>query len=180
MGRTDMIHRYAIKIGARERVVELRTGDGEALEILVDGQRRDVDARELEPGVWSLLLGTEQIIAQIDGIVPRLTVEIGRPGDPAVVGAEVADARSAAVAKLVKRPAVASGATATLKAPMPGRVVKILVKVGDTVAAGQAAVVVEAMKMENELRAPRAGVVRELRCADGEAVEAGQDLVVIG
>jgi biotin carboxyl carrier protein len=63
---------------------------------------------------------------------------------------------------------------------MPGRVVKILVKVGDLLAAGQAAVVVEAMKMENELRAPRGGVVKELRCAEGAAVEAGQDLVVIG
>jgi biotin carboxyl carrier protein len=62
---------------------------------------------------------------------------------------------------------------------MPGRVVKVLVKVGEKVAAGQPAVVVEAMKMENELRAPRAGLVLNLRCTEGETVEAGQDLVVI-
>jgi biotin carboxyl carrier protein len=89
-------------------------------------------------------------------------------------------ARSAAVAALGKREDATGGTGATLRAPMPGRVVKILIKVGDPIAAGQAAVVVEAMKMENELRAPRGGVVKELRCAEGATVEAGQDLVVIG
>ncbi|HEX3694270.1 MAG TPA: biotin/lipoyl-containing protein [Polyangia bacterium] len=175
-----MIHRYAIRIGGKDRIVELRNGDGEALEIIVDGQPRDVQARQVEPGVWSLMLGRQQIIAQVDGAAPKLTVAIGPPGDPVLVTAEVTEARSAAVRDLIARPAAAIGATATLKAPMPGRVVKILVKVGEALAAAQPAVVVEAMKMENELRAPRAGVVREVRCADGEAVEAGQDLVVIG
>ncbi|HVR64065.1 MAG TPA: biotin/lipoyl-containing protein, partial [Polyangia bacterium] len=116
---------------------------------------------------------------QVDGSAPKLTVEIGRDGDLVIVAAEVADARSAAVAGLGKRPEAATGPTA-LKAPMPGRVVKVLVKVGDKLQVGQATVVVEAMKMENELRAPRGGSVRELRCAEGEAVEAGQDLLLIG
>jgi biotin carboxyl carrier protein len=62
---------------------------------------------------------------------------------------------------------------------MPGRVVKILVKTGDSVAAGQPAVVVEAMKMENELRAPRSGTIRELRCAEGATIDAGQELILI-
>jgi pyruvate carboxylase subunit B len=60
---------------------------------------------------------------------------------------------------------------------MPGRVVKILVKAGDRVTAGQAVVVVEAMKMENELRAAAAGTVRTVRVRPGEAVEKGQVLV---
>jgi acetyl/propionyl-CoA carboxylase alpha subunit len=176
-----MIHRYAVKIGGKERVVELRNGngDGAALEILVDGQRRAVDAREVEPGVWSLMVGTEQVIAQIDGTVPKLTVEIGRPGEPVIVGVEIVEARSPAVAELARRPDAGTTGPAVLRAPMPGRVVKVLVKVGERVAAGQPAVVVEAMKMENELRAPRAGLVLNLRCTEGETVEAGQDLVVI-
>ena len=174
-----MIHRYAVKIAGRERVVELGDGDDGALVILVDGERRDVDAREVEPGVWSLMLGGHQVIAQVDGSAPKLTIEIGRDGDPVIVAAEITDARSAAVAGLSKRPEAASG-PAALKAPMPGRVVKLLVKVGDRLQSGQAAVVVEAMKMENELRAPRAGSVHEVRCAEGEAVEAGQDLLLIG
>jgi biotin carboxyl carrier protein len=62
---------------------------------------------------------------------------------------------------------------------MPGRVVKLLVAPGTVVEARQGIVVVEAMKMENELRAPRAGVVREVRVAEGASVEAQAVLVVI-
>jgi biotin carboxyl carrier protein len=70
-------------------------------------------------------------------------------------------------------------APVTMRSPIPGRVVKLLVKVDDPVKAGQTIVVLEAMKMENELRAPRAGRISVLRCAEGAAVEAGQDLVTI-
>ena len=64
-------------------------------------------------------------------------------------------------------------------APMPGKIVKVLVKPGDAVAARQGVVVVEAMKMENELRAPKAGVVAQVNVAEGASVEAGAVLVVI-
>jgi biotin carboxyl carrier protein len=62
---------------------------------------------------------------------------------------------------------------------MPGRVVKVLVAVGDAVAARQGLVVVEAMKMENELRAPRAGRVSEVRAREGAPVEANTVLIVL-
>jgi len=64
-------------------------------------------------------------------------------------------------------------------APMPGRIVKVLVGPGDEVAARQGVVVVEAMKMENELRAQRSGRVREVSVAPGASVEAGRVLVVL-
>ena len=67
----------------------------------------------------------------------------------------------------------------TITAPMPGRVVRVLVAPGDEVAARQGVVVVEAMKMENELRAPRAGRVKEVSVAAGASVEAGRVLAVI-
>jgi biotin carboxyl carrier protein len=63
--------------------------------------------------------------------------------------------------------------------PMPGRIVRVLVAPGDEVAARQGLVVVEAMKMENELRAPGAGQVREVLVTDGMSVEAGRLLVTI-
>jgi biotin carboxyl carrier protein len=66
-----------------------------------------------------------------------------------------------------------------IAAPMPGRVVRVLVGAGDDVAARQPVVVVEAMKMENELRAPRAGRVKDVAVAAGASVEAGRVLVVI-
>jgi biotin carboxyl carrier protein len=64
-------------------------------------------------------------------------------------------------------------------APMPGRIVKVLVNEGDVVAARQGVVIVEAMKMENEVRSPRAGTVKEVRVAQGALVEARTVLVVL-
>jgi biotin carboxyl carrier protein len=64
-------------------------------------------------------------------------------------------------------------------ATMPGRVVRVLVKSGDHVTGAQAVVVVEAMKMENEMRAPKDGVVRQVSVKEGEAIEAGTVLLVI-
>jgi pyruvate carboxylase subunit B len=75
-------------------------------------------------------------------------------------------------------PSTASGSH-DIVAPMPGRVVKVLVAPGDTVAAHQGLVVVEAMKMENELRAARAGTVAAVHVAEGVSVEAGTVLVVV-
>ena len=68
---------------------------------------------------------------------------------------------------------------ARIAAPIPGRVVRVLVAVGDKVAVRQPLVVVEAMKMENELRAPKAGRVKDVTVAPGAPVEAGRVLLVI-
>jgi biotin carboxyl carrier protein len=67
----------------------------------------------------------------------------------------------------------------TVVAPMPGRVVRVLVAPGDEVTASQGIVVVEAMKMENELRAPKGGRVKDVSVSPGTSVEAGRVLVVI-
>jgi biotin carboxyl carrier protein len=169
-----VIRRLAVKIDGRERIVEI---DDDA-SVRVDGQPVDVRVTEAEAGVWMLRRQSEQTVAQIDGQGGKLVVEIRRPGhDAVVVAAEVSDARRAAVAP-PGRPAV-GGAPVMLRSPIPGRLIKLLVKAGDTVTAGQTLVVVEAMKMENELAAPRAGRVSEVRCTEGSAVEAGQDLVVV-
>jgi biotin carboxyl carrier protein len=74
--------------------------------------------------------------------------------------------------------AAASG-PARLSAPMPGRIVRVLVVPGQEVTAGQGVVVMEAMKMENELRSPRTGRVRELAVSEGQAVESGTLLLVV-
>ena len=83
------------------------------------------------------------------------------------------------MAAVAARASQGAGPT-TIRSPIPGRVVKVLVKVGDGVTAGATAVVLEAMKMENELKAPRAGTVTAVHCAEGTAVEAGQDLITVG
>jgi biotin carboxyl carrier protein len=156
---------YAVKVDGRE--------------VRVDADQTDVDVIKVAPGLYLLRRGTEQSLVHVDGTGNKLTVEVRRPGqDPIVVGAEVSDGRRPATAAPAR---VAGGAPpATIRSPIPGRVVKVMVKPGDKVAAGQTAVVLEAMKMENELRAPRAGEVQDVRCAEGAAVEAGQDLVTLG
>jgi biotin carboxyl carrier protein len=71
------------------------------------------------------------------------------------------------------------GGLAQVKAPMPGKVVRVLVEAGQAVEAGQGVVVVEAMKMQNELKSPKSGTVAELRAEPGATVNAGDVLVVI-
>ena len=66
-----------------------------------------------------------------------------------------------------------------IDAPMPGKIVRVLVKQGEQVTEGQGLVVVEAMKMENELKSPKAGVVSELHALEGAAVESGAKLLVV-
>ena len=65
-------------------------------------------------------------------------------------------------------------------APMPGKVVRLLVKAGDAVEAGQGLLVVEAMKMQNEIRSPKSGTVERVLVAEGQAVNAGEVLCVVG
>jgi biotin carboxyl carrier protein len=172
--------RFSVKVGAKERVVELSVGDDGRTLVLVDGVEKDVVLEKVEDGAWLVRKGNAQSLAYVDG-EGKVTVGLKRGGDDVVVVAtEVAEARSARVAALAQRArSAAAEGPLTVRSPMPGRLVKVLVKAADKIAAGQAVVVVEAMKMENELRAPRAGVVRELRATEGAAVESGQDLVVI-
>ena len=77
-------------------------------------------------------------------------------------------------------PRRAPSGPARVTAPMPGKVVRVLVGPGQAVTAGEGLLVVEAMKMENELRAPRAGVVLDLPAREGQAVESGALLAVVG
>jgi biotin carboxyl carrier protein len=90
--------------------------------------------------------------------------------------AEALDERTAAIRELSKLSAKAAG-PAPLLAPMPGLIVRINVAAGDTIARGQGLVVMEAMKMENELRASAAGVVKRVAVTTGTAVEKGTVLI---
>ena len=163
----------AVKIDGKERIVEIDDAG-----VRVDGQPVDVALTQAEPGVWILRRGGEQTVAQVDGRGGKLAVEIRRPGrDAVLVAADVSDARRASIVAPART--AAGGAPITVRSPIPGRLIKLLVKAGDTVASGQTMVVLEAMKMENELTAPRAGRIAEVRCAEGAAVEAGQDLVIV-
>jgi biotin carboxyl carrier protein len=163
------VRKLSVKVEGKEHVVEIDEG-----RVVVEG----VEVVEAERGTYLLRRGSEQTVARVDGgAAGKFSVSVRRAGrDPVVLAAEVTDAGRARIVAPT-RPTGEGGAAVSIRSPIPGRVVKVLVKAEDKVVAGQTVVVLEAMKMENELRAPRAGKVLELRCAEGAAVEAGQDLV---
>jgi biotin carboxyl carrier protein len=131
----------------------------------------DVDARLTDLG-WSLLFadGRSVDIALTEQTGGGWFVQLPHTSCTAMVdGRRRSGGAAAAAGTGVQR----------ILAPMPGRVVKVLVKPGDEVTAKQGVVVVEAMKMENELSSARAGRVKEVAVAEGALVEAGRLLVVI-
>lgn len=109
------------------------------------------------------------------------TVELEQAAAPAPVKSvkPAAAPRTETGAKVVAKPVAASGAGA-VKAPLPGVILDIKVAVGDTVAAGDTVVVLEAMKMENNIHADKGGVVKSICVNKGDSVLEGADLVVLG
>ena len=154
------------------------------IEVAVDGDRVTVGGREVTahltrlPGapIAHLLLGHRSI---------TVALESGGRGGWAVGwlgrhwNVEVVDERTRHIRSLAPA-GPAHGSAGVVRAPMPGLVVRISAIAGQTVAAGQGLVVLEAMKMENELRAPAAGRVTSIRVAEGQAVEKGEVLIELG
>jgi biotin carboxyl carrier protein len=181
---------YEVESGGRLRqVVVMRAGDDFA--VAVDGHTRLVDAARIDAHTLSLVVDRVSPMDSSKGPQdPRLLRQVydvsftRDPGDgqfivhvgavPIVVtlngrrrwGRKVhGDGSSSGPQRLV--------------APMPGKIVRLLVKAGDAVGARQPVVVVEAMKMENELRASRDGTVTEIHAREGMSVDAGALLIVI-
>jgi biotin carboxyl carrier protein len=146
--------------------------------VVVDGRALEIDSeqlgnvRQVEPGVYSVLLdGASFEVRILPSSQGGLTATVaGRR-----FAVEVSDPRDAS---RVSRASIGSGRQ-NVTAPMPGKVVRVLVAAGDVVEAAQGLVVVEAMKMQNELKAARPGRVAEIRTRDGETVGAGDVLLVL-
>jgi biotin carboxyl carrier protein len=180
--------RQLVTLAGQTRTVEIEALDGERaaggrpIRAVVDGRALELDVRSIGPGRYTWLEGPRVVTAEVeggerkaDGAAARVTVAVGTE----VLVGEVADAQAVTLAQVAGRAAGRTAGPTAIRSPMPGRVVKVLAKVGDEVKAGRGLLVVEAMKMENEIRAPRDGRVKELRASEGQAVEAGHDLVVI-
>jgi len=146
-------------------------------EIVVDGRAVEIDktqlenAVEVEPGVFSVLVSGCSFEVRLPAGGPatsviaegrRFSVEVRNPRD----------------ASRGSKSALGSGRQ-NVVAPMPGKVVRLLVKQGDAVETGQGLAMVEAMKMQNEMKATRSARVMEVRVRDGDTVAAGDTLVVL-
>ena len=162
--------KYEVLLAGKTRVVELTQQNG-AWKISLDGNPLDANAVEVAPHTFSVLLngGSHQI-----RIAPRpdgtLTLHTGL----AEYHAEVSDPRSW---RGRRHGALEAEGRQQIVAPMPGKIVRILVKQGDTVEAGQGLVVVEAMKMQNEIRSPKSGKIEKLFAKEGQLVNAGEALL---
>jgi biotin carboxyl carrier protein len=160
-----------MKILVEGTEIELQRTGSECRFRVDGGPERIADVRRAEPGVYSVL---------IDGRSYEARVEEGDGGVVVIIDGhrfplEVRDPR-----RLTRRAAFAGAAgRQTITAPMPGKVVRVLAAVGDVVEAGQGILVVEAMKMQNELRASKAGRVAALSASQDATVAAGEVLAVI-
>ena len=150
--------------------VEVRGGAGRYT-LRLDGRPLQVSVGESGQGLKSLLIGAEshELGVEREGDLYRVSF----PGASVVIALAEAVRGSAPLAPREHGPA-------RLLAPMPGRIVRVLHPPGTDVAAGQGLLVIEAMKMENELRAPRGGRLTQLLVREGQAVEAGALLAVVG
>ena len=149
--------------------VEVRGGDGQ-YRVTLDGRPRDIDARETGRHFLSLLVDGRSSEAGIEKTPGGYTVVL----EDDVVQVDLRDASRGASAPVRRK-----DGPARVTAPMPGRIVRVLVVPGEDVAADQGLVVVEAMKMENELKAPRAGRVQGVPAREGQPVDTGALLVVL-
>jgi biotin carboxyl carrier protein len=160
-------------VDGSERQLELTPPNepGDPYHFSLDGLVGQADIREVVPGVYSVLLGSRSFEAKI---------EYGESGYSVAVGGRRYEIAVRDPRKLASGSAAATEAgPRKLTAPMPGKVVRVLVEEGQHVEMGQGLVVVEAMKMQNEIKAPKAGVVKAIHVQQGGSVSAGQALLVV-
>jgi biotin carboxyl carrier protein len=161
---------YQATVEGRTVRAEVHAGGGEGrFRVLVDGRAMDVDVREAGAHALSLL---------VDGRSYDAAVERRADGYRIALSGRVLDVGLAEGSAGPVQKTVAKG-PARIQAPMPGKLVRVLVSAGQDVGAGQGLVVMEAMKMENEIRAPRAGRVKEAPVREGQAVDTGALLVLL-
>lgn len=162
--------KFSVTVGEREKTIELQR-QGAAWECRVDGEPRLVDVAEIGPGMFSLLLEGRSFTVSIERFDQQYRVHT----KGADLVAAVADPRR------WRGRSAGPGLSGRqeITAPMPGRVVRVLVEEGASVEAGQGLLVVEAMKMQNEIPASKQGVVERIRVREGDTVEHGQTLLVV-
>jgi len=157
--------------GQKTRRVELARDAGR-VRWMLDGREIEADAVEIAPATYSILLEGRSLEVRVQPAGDAMRIQAG--GEEFL--AQVLDPRAW---RGKRAHAVEVEGRQHIAAPMPGKVVRLLVKAGEKVEVGQALLVVEAMKMQNEIRAPKTGTVERLLVAEGQAVSAGDLLAVV-
>jgi biotin carboxyl carrier protein len=166
---------YEVEVNGRVRRVAVHR-DGGRLAISVNDRVWRVDAARLDVRTLSLIVGdgtSFEVSVAPDAATGLLNVRVGAMQFEVVLNTRRRGRRDG------RDQGVSGPGPQRIVAPMPGKIVRVAVTAGSAVRARQTVVVIEAMKMENELRAGRDGTVGELRAREGASVEAGELLVVI-
>lgn len=159
-------------IGGEDATLELPRDLASPLTFLVDGVTGEADVRRVGPGAYSIIAdgksydvrvyerGGGDIDVAVNAATHHVTLKDPRRWTPGESGG-------------------GSAGSQQVKAPMPGKVAKLLVHEGEEVEAGQGLVIIEAMKMQNEMKSPRAGTIATVKVSEGGPVAAGDVLVVV-
>lgn len=162
-----------VTAAGREATITVeRAADG-GWRVEVDGAPREVDARQIRPGTWSLLVDGQSYLIDLDPRKKGIAASVGL----AEAMITVEDAQTRRLRQSLSHGAPVRGEE--VRAPIAGKVVKILAAIGDEITAGQAVAVLEAMKMENEIVAERGGTVAEIKKDAGQSVETGELLMIL-
>ncbi len=162
--------KYIATVNDREFVIEIDPDGG----ILIDGEPQEIDFRRLPSGITSLLMNHRSVAAVVEERADHWEVLIA--GD--LYSVAVQDERARRLEKM-RTTGLAVNGEAAVSSPMPGIIVAVSVAVGDAVEYGEKVVILESMKMENELRAPCSGIVTHVHVTPGMSVEKDQVLVGI-
>ncbi|HUL33726.1 MAG TPA: biotin/lipoyl-containing protein [Candidatus Eisenbacteria bacterium] len=155
--------------GKKKHIVELAQING-MHSVIIDGRLLDADAIQVSPNTVSVILGGQSFEINLSRSAGgKLKLQCG----PHEYSAEVMDPRAWRGRNLG---ALEVAGRQEILAPMPGKVVRLLVAAGDAVESGQGLLVVEAMKMQNEIRSPKSGKVERLLAKEGQNVNAGEVL----
>jgi biotin carboxyl carrier protein len=175
--------KFVATMDGSQRIIECQRDESnpDHFHMTLDGKAYEVDARKMPSQIVHILMNNhsydvdlERIAKKSDTLDGRVHVRVrGR-----VMRFEILDERRIKM-KEAQGFRFDIGGIVNIDSPMPGKVIKILKKEGDEVKEGDGVIVVEAMKMENELRTPKAGKVREIKVKEGDAVEAGARLAQI-
>src|SRR5262249_28501150 len=169
--RPPIYMKHTARIGDESLEIELIRIDGGTIDAIVGGKTYRLEAEAVEPGVYWLQWNHRSIEVSVIPSGDAYVVSVGSQH----VEVEIIDARTA----LRKAAHHAHSGTVELRAPMPGKVVKVLVSEGGTVEINQGLLVIEAMKMQNELKSPKKGIVRKLGVKEAAAVNAGDLLAIV-
>ena len=160
-----------LRIRDRARNLEIER-HGEQFQFRIDGCVVAADVKQIQPEVYSILIDGEAFEARIESGASGLRVHIDGWEFPIAI----ADPRQW---RRDRNQIAAAEGHQQIVSSMPGKVVRVMVRAGDAVEAGQGLLVVEAMKMQNEIKSPKAGKIERIAAQEGQTVNAGEVLAVI-